>query len=368
MIAQIRVPKIGMIQENITVVKWLKTDGEMVKEGDIVVVIETAKVDYEVEAPASGVVFGLKKVKDKVEVGDTLGVVAESLEEFEEYKQELSVSEKLETEAAPLFSIEEVEEDEEGIRVSIDEEEDEAPPALPVQGSDDRNVVKRIPLIGMRRAIAENLVSSLQAGAQLTIVSEVDVTELAHFRQEFMLDRPEVRITFVDILVKLLGPVLREFPIMNSSIVGEEIICWGDYNVGVAVALEDGLVVPVVRKADTKSLVMISREIKRLSQKARGNELDPSHYQGGTFTLSSGGKVDVDIITPIINPPENAILAIGKIGPRPGVHEGKLAIRTMTHLCLTHDHRAIDGVPAADFLGRLKEIIEHPELFRKILR
>ncbi len=155
---------------------------------------------------------------------------------------------------------------------------------------------------------------------------------------------------------------------MNSSVVGDEIICWGDYNIGVAVALEDGLVVPVVRNADARSLVMISREVKRLSEKARRNELDPSHYHGGTFTLTSGGKVDVDIITPIINPPENAVLAIGKIGPRPAVHDGKLTIRTMTHLCLTHDHRAIDGVPAANFLGRMKETIEHPELFRKILR
>jgi pyruvate/2-oxoglutarate dehydrogenase complex dihydrolipoamide acyltransferase (E2) component len=368
MIAQIRVPKIGMVQENITVVRWLKADGETVKAHDMVVVIETAKVDYEVEAPAPGLVFSLKKVKEKVKVGDTLGVVASSLEEFEAYKQELPEKPEAEAKAEPVVSFEEVEEEEEGIRVSLDEEEEEVISVQPAQGPDGRNVLKRIPIVGMRRAIANNLVSSLQTGAQLTIVSETDLTELARLRQELMLDRPDTKITFVDILVKLLASVLKEFPIMNSSVVGDEIMCWGDINIGVAVALEDGLVVPVVRNADTKSLMMISREIKKLSQKARQNELEPAHYQGSTFTLSSGGKVDVDIITPIINPPENAILAIGKIGPRSAVHEGKLAIRTMTHLCLTHDHRAIDGVPAANFLGRLKETIERPELFRKILR
>jgi len=114
--------------------------------------------------------------------------------------------------------------------------------------------------------------------------------------------------------------------------------------------------------------VAVSREIKKLSDRARRNQLEPSHYQGGTFTLSSGGKVETDIITPIIKPPENAIMAVGKIGPRPAVHGGALAVRTMTFLCLTHDHRAIDGVPASLFLGRVKEIVEHREAFERVLK
>jgi pyruvate dehydrogenase E2 component (dihydrolipoamide acetyltransferase) len=124
----------------------------------------------------------------------------------------------------------------------------------------------------------------------------------------------------------------------------------------------------VVRNVDKKSLVAVSREIRKLARKARENALQPEHYLGGTFTLSSGGNVAVDFMTPIINPPENAILGIGRIGPKPAVHQNRLAIRTMTHLCLTHDHRVIDGVPAAGFLGRLKEIIENPKEFRKILK
>jgi len=363
MIAPILVPKLGMTQSDVTVVKWLKADGEQAEKNDEVVTIETAKVTYDLQAPESGLVFSLKKVKSKVNIGDTVGVVADSLEAFDEYKKAGGARPPADDE---FFSFDD-DLDEGGISLSFEDEREETP-SLPTVDLGDRKVLERIPFFGMRRTIADNLMASLQNGAQLTVVSETDMTELANFRKEMTLDRPEAKITFVDMLVKLLASVLKEFPIMNSAVLGDEIICWGEYHIGVAVALDNGLVVPVVRNADQKSLVAISREIKKLAQKARNNQLEPEHYQGGTFTLSSGGKVDVDFMTPIINPPENAILGLGKIGPRPAVYQGNLAIRTMTHLCLTHDHRVIDGVPAAMFLGRLKEIIEHPELFRKILK
>ena len=365
MMTEARVPKLGMTQSGITVVKLTKKDGDAVEKDEVVVVIETAKVSYDVHAPTQGLIFYLKKVKEKVKIGDVLAVVAESGEEFEEYKA--SLSQKAEAKGDLFFD--EAEEEQEGVRLSFeDEQEEEVAPAVPAVDVGDRKVLERIPFIGMRRTIADNLVSSLQTGAQLTIVSETDMTEMTSFRQELLLDRPEEKITYVDLLVKLLPFVLKEFPVINSAVVGDEIIYWGEYHIGVAIALEGGLVVPVVRNADQKSLVAISREIKKFSRKARRNELEPAHFEGGTFTLSSGGKVETDIITPIIKPPENAIVAVGKIGPRPAVHEGQLAIRTMTHLCLTHDHRVIDGVPASLFLGRLKEVIEHPELFRKILK
>ncbi len=364
MITPILVPKLGMTQADITVVKWSLGDGEPVEKGESVVTIETAKVTYEVEASASGMVFALKRVKEKVKIGETLGVVAESRDEFEGYKANLP--RKPESDAGMMF--EEMEE-EEGVRLSFEGEgEEETAPTSPVIDVTGRKVLKRIPFIGMRRTIADNLYASLHTGAQLTIVSETDMTELARFRKGLLLDYPDTRITFVDMLVKILAFSLKEFPVINSTIVGDEIICWGEYNIGVAMALDGGLVVPVVRNADRKSLVKVSREIKSLARKARNNQLTPEHYEGGTFTLSSGGKVETDIITPIIKPPENAIMAIGKIGPRPAVYEGQLAVRTMTHLCLTHDHRAVDGVPASLFLGRVKEVIEHPKLFEKALK
>lgn len=371
MITEIHIPKLGMTQSDITVVELSKKDGDRVGKDEKVAVIETAKVSYEIQAPAAGLIFYLRKVKDRVNIGAMLGVVADAQEEFESFKARLPAEEALE--AGPEVH-EEGDEEEWGVRVSFEGQRPSArptraqTPGVPAVRLEGRKILKRTPFIGMRRTIAENLVASLQTGAQLTVFSETDMTDLADFRQQLSLDYPDARITFVDMLVKILAAALKEFPVLNSTVVGDEIVCWDEYHIGVAVALDEGLVVPVVRDADKKSLVAVSREIKRLSKKARQNELDPGAYTGGTFTISSGGKVETDFMTPIINPPQNAILGIGKIAPRPAIHQGLVAVRTMTYLCLTHDHRVIDGVPASMFLGRLKEIIEHREVFTRVLK
>jgi pyruvate/2-oxoglutarate dehydrogenase complex dihydrolipoamide acyltransferase (E2) component len=369
MISEIHIPKLGMTQSDITIVELSKKNGDRVNKDEKVAVIETAKVSYEIQAPSAGLIFYLRKVKDKVNLGALLGAVADTVEEFEAFRANLPPEEAKADQTVPA----EVEE-EWGVRLSFEGQGADATPArsrapaVPAVSLEGRKILKRTPFIGMRRTIAENLVASLQTGAQLTVFSEADMSELSAFRQQLSLDYPDTKITYVDMLVKVLAPVLKEFPLLNSAVVGDEIICWDEYHIGVAVALDEGLVVPVVRDADKKSLVALSREIKRLSKKARQNELAPGAYQGGTFTISSGGRVETDFMTPIINPPQNAILGIGKIGPRPAVYQGQLVVRTMTYLCLTHDHRVIDGVPASMFLGRLKEIIEHRELFTKVLK
>jgi pyruvate dehydrogenase E2 component (dihydrolipoamide acetyltransferase) len=369
MLSEIHIPKLGMTQSDITIVELSKKDSDRVEKDQKVAVIETAKVSYDIPAPAAGMIFYLRKVKDKVNIGALLGVVADTEEEFAAFKTSLPA------EGAEAGQTASVEEEEWGVRLSFEGEKPSRSlskgahaPALPAVSLEGRKILKRIPFIGMRRTIADNLVASLQTGAQLTVFSEADMTELAAFRQQLSLDYPDSRITFVDMLVKILSAALKEFPVLNSAIVGDEIICWDEVHIGVAVALDEGLVVPVVRDADKKSLIALSREIKRLSKRARQNELDPVAYQGGTFTISSGGRVETDFMTPIINPPQNAILGIGKIGPRPSVYQGQLGIRTITYLCLTHDHRVIDGVPASMFLGRVKEVIERPELFAKVLK
>lgn len=369
MVNEIRVPKLGMTQSDITVVELSRKDGDKVEEADKVLVIETAKVTYEIQSPASGLIFYLKRVRDKVSIGALVAAVCDSREAYESFRKGLPKDDEAFTEPALPEDREEW-----GVRLTFEDAGTVRSPVPPPPVSsaavslEGRKILRRIPFIGMRRTIADNLVASLQTGAQLTVFSETDMTELARYREELVLDYPDTRITFVDMLVKILAFALKEFPILNSAVVGEEIICWDECHIGVAVALEQGLVVPVVRDADRKSLVAVSREIKRLSNKARQGELDPGAYQGGTFTLSSGGRVETDFMTPIINPPQNAILGIGKIGPRPSVYHGQLAIRTMTYLCLTHDHRVVDGVPASLFLGRVKEVIENRELFSKILK
>ncbi len=369
MIAEIHVPKLGMTQQDIVVVEITRENGDSVLKEDKIAAIETAKVTYDLEAPASGLIFYLKNLKDRVAIGQVLAVVADTVEAFEGYKGKEAAWE----EASDDFFFDH-EDEGEGVTLSFEDDESEssfskaASSDAPILDETGRKILKRIPYIGMRRTIADNLHRSLQAGAQLTIVAEADMTELSLYRDELRFDFPQAKITYVDLLVKILASALKEFPIINSAISGDEIICWDEVHMGVAVALEQGLVVPVVRNAHEKGLVQISRQIKSLARKARDNALSPEQYRGGTFTLSSGGRGETEIITPIINPPENAILAIGRIGPKAAVYKGKLAVRTMTYLCLTHDHRAIDGVPASRFLERVKEIIEHPEIFRKIAR
>ena len=355
MITEIRMPKLGMTQENVKIVKWLKANGEHCEKDEAVVIVETAKVTHEIEAPASGFVWALRQVNDKVDMGDVLGLVADSKEALEAYKDQPAQDSEATSTASGTQKAESG-----SASVAANPGVSAAPPA-------DGRIAERIPFSGIRRSIADNLVGSLQTGAQLTITTTTDLTELSAFRHKLMHRYEGEKITFVDMLAKILATVLKEFPILNSTLRDDEIICWDACHIGIAVAIPNGLVVPVVRDADQKSLLQISREIRELSLKARNNELTPENYSGGTFTLSSGGKVEVEIITPIINPPQNAILAIGKIGPKPAVHGNKLAIRTMTHLCLTHDHRVIDGVPAGQFLGRLKELLEQSEEFRKIL-
>ncbi|MFH1138343.1 MAG: dihydrolipoamide acetyltransferase family protein [Pseudomonadota bacterium] len=384
MIKEIVVPKLGMSQGQVTVVEWVKADGQPARQDETVVVIETAKVTYEIAAPADGLVFSLVKVKSKAAIGEILGVVADSVGEFQEYAAGRGRPVQAPAPSGGLFD----DADEivgPGLDLVIGPDRDAAfgadrrepstaawgppvPPPLARVDLTDRRIKTRRPFTGMRKTIAENLMYSLHSSAQLTVFAQADLTELGRLRDEFRLDRPEAKITFLDLLVKLLPSALAEQPVLNSALVEDEIIYWDEFHIGVAVALDQGLVVPVVRDVDKKGLFAVSREIKKLAGRARTGELTPEDYQGGTFTISSGGPVEVEFMTPIINPPQNAILGLGKIGPKPALVDGVVTVRTMTYLCLTHDHRVVDGVPAAMFLGGFKKLIETPALFRKILR
>jgi len=364
MITPAYVPKIGMAEDDMTVVEWLHTDGEKVEKGESIVVIETAKASSEVDAPASGLLFLLREPNDTVKVGDLLGVIADSAEEFEKFKADFGKASvatvKAETSAAISAT------DAGGAHTYMAEKAAEQAIAAP--GGECVGKDRREPLAGIRLAIARNMVASLRTGAQMTVVAEADLTELDQFRKELMLDSSEQKITFVDLFCKLTAAVLKDFPVVNSSIIDDEIVYWSCCNVGFAVALDHGLVVPVVKDADRKSLAVISREISRLSRKARQNKLDVEDCEGGTFTVTSGGRNEVEFMTPIIDKPQSAILGLGKIGPKPAIHQDELAIRTMVYLCLTHDHRIVDGVMAGEFVGRLKELAQSRAEFEKVLR
>ena len=221
-----------------------------------------------------------------------------------------------------------------------------------------------VELSGIRQIIAERMTMSVQTNASVTLHTEVDATSLVELRELFgeKLQEQGVKLTYTDLIVKIIANALREHPRLNATLTDEGIHMLGDINIGVAVALEDGLVVPVVRNADKIGLASISEQIKNLAEKARNNQLTPGELQGGTFTLTNLGNFGVDAFTPIINPPECAIIGVGRILKKPVVHNDAIAIRNMLTLSLTFDHRVVDGAPAAQFLQTVSQYIQNPYL------
>jgi pyruvate dehydrogenase E2 component (dihydrolipoamide acetyltransferase) len=209
----------------------------------------------------------------------------------------------------------------------------------------------------MRQAIAENMVASLQTTAQVTLTSEIDATELVKLRNQLKLD---FELTFTDLLVRGVAKSLQRHSLLNATLIGDEIHLQGGIHVGVAVALPDGLMVPVVRNADRLSVQQIAEETRRLVQGTREGSLSVDEVTGGTFTITNLGAYGIDAFTPIINMPEVAILGVGRIVDKATIYNDQIARRSMMVLSLTIDHRIVDGAPGADFLRTLKDLLENP--------
>ena len=225
--------------------------------------------------------------------------------------------------------------------------------------------VKSIPFTGMRRSIAERMHASLHNTAQLTMFTEVDVTEMIRFRdivrEEYKKD-DTVRISYNDIVILATSRALKHHPIMNSTLVGDEILLHDSVHLGIAVALPEGLIVPVLRDADKKGLLEIASGARELARKAREGTLTVDEVTGGTFTISSVGMFQVDGVTPILKPPETGILGVGRVKAKPAVYNGEIAIRSMMFLNLTFDHQVVDGAPASEFLQTVARYLEDPYL------
>ena len=224
---------------------------------------------------------------------------------------------------------------------------------------------KTIPMAGMRKAIADNMHASLQNAAQLSLLTEVDVTEALRFVQSvrdlYKADQT-VRVSLNDVLILAASRALKRFPIMNSTQAGDEIILHDSVGMGIAVALKEGLIVPVLADADKKGLLQIAREARVLAGDARDGTLSIEQLTGGTFTITNLNASNVDNFTPILKPPETGILGVGRAKEKPVAIDGQVVIRTMMGLSLTIDHRVVDGAPASEFLQLLARYIEQPTL------
>ncbi|MBI3018399.1 MAG: 2-oxo acid dehydrogenase subunit E2 [Deltaproteobacteria bacterium] len=235
------------------------------------------------------------------------------------------------------------------------------PLAIPKLGPEER-----FPLHGVRKAIAQRLQMSKHYAPHYTYVEEVDVTDLMALRNKMKADaeKQAVKLTYLAFIVKALMPALKAFPYLNASLdeTTQEIVLKKYYNIGVAVATSDGLMVPVIKDVDKKKLFDVAKEIVVLSEKVKAHKATPDDLKGSSFTVTSIGSIGGVFATPIINYPDVAILGINKIVERPVVRGGKIVPRQMLYLSLTLDHRVVDGALAAEFMNKLIEILQNPKV------
>jgi 2-oxoglutarate dehydrogenase dihydrolipoamide succinyltransferase (E2 component) len=244
----------------------------------------------------------------------------------------------------------------------------EAPPAPPpkkptvkVEAVEETEEV--VPLKGIRKLIAEHMVRSVQTSPHVTTVAEIDFTRLVQFRdrvKEEFYKEEGIRLTYLPFIVRAVCHGLERFPYLNASLQDEEIILKKYYHIGVAVALEDGLIVPVLRQAERMDIREIARALHDLSERGRAKKLSVEELQGGTFTITNPGAFGAILSTPIIHQPQAAILGVEAIKPRPVVRDGEVVVRHMGYFCLSYDHRILDGATAIQFLQYVRRLLENP--------
>ena len=239
-----------------------------------------------------------------------------------------------------------------------------APTTTDLQGPTSVRIERRVPMTRMRARIAERLLSATQQTAMLTTFNEVDMAPLmrlrSQYKDQFEKTHNGTRLGFMGFFVRACCEALKRFPEVNASIDGNDVVYHGYQDIGVAVSTEDGLVVPVLRDADFMSIADVEAAIRDLGLKARDKKLTIEEMTGGTFTVSNGGVFGSLLSTPILNPPQTAILGMHTIKDRPVAMDGEVVIRPMMYLALSYDHRLIDGKTAVQFLVTVKELIEDP--------
>ena len=238
------------------------------------------------------------------------------------------------------------------------------PAISPVPAAAPGEEVRAEPLSTMRKTIARRLQQSMQTAPHFYVTVAIETNRLGEMRtsiNEYAAGLPNpVKVSYNDLIVKAVAMALANMPEVNVSFDGEQLLFKSHINVGVAVAMESGLIVPVIRDADKRGVLDIARESRRLADAARSGKLKPEEFSGGTFTVSNLGMYDVEEFTAVINPPESAILAVGSIVPTPVVRDGQVVVRDIMKVTLSVDHRALDGATAARFLQELKRLLEQP--------
>ena len=402
-------PKQGMTMTEGTVTEWFVKDGDTVAVGDRLYAFETEKIAYDVTADGGGIIRILAPVDTTLPAG---GIAAYLLASGEALPAGAAVAAAPAAAPTPAPSASAAKASaapsaasaapasegavkaspaakklagEHGIdlsalrgsgpggRIVVEDVEaaiaakTAAPAGAAPRTAPAAAPVRDIPYKGMRRAVGGRMLESLQTSAQLTMTMDVDMTDAVKLRRDLVSAwEPEgVRITYTHMVVKAAALALREFPRVNVALdkSGETVQVLPEVNVGLAVALDEGLIVPVIRHADTKALKEIAKESAILSDKARTGKMTPDDLTGGTFTVTALGMYDIDAFTPILNPPQAAILGVGRVADRPvfvGYAGLQIERRSFLTVSLTIDHRILDGAPGAQYMQILRRYLEHP--------
>ena len=405
MVYEFRLPDVGEGIAEGEVVKWLVKEGAEVNENQPLVEIMTDKVNVEISSPKKGTILKLMaKEGQVVKVGEVLLAIGEKGEQKNtpppvqpSPATPSAQTPPKEAPFAPPPSTKAPEKPHEilatpatrklardlGVNLSLVQasgpggritEEDvqrfkqlgRTAASAAVQVTGPHGLEERISFRGIRRKVAEHMVKSKEATAQVTHVDEIDMTEIVQLREraKTTAEKRGLKLTYLPFIIKAVIPALKQYPYLNATLDEEkaEIVLRKYYNIGIATDTEQGLVVPVVKDAEHKSITQLASEVGLLGEKARTGQLALEEVQGGTFTITNVGGIGGVFATPIINYPEVAILGVHKITKRPVVKDGQIVIRDMTYLSLSFDHRVLDGAMAARFVTAIKQYLEDPKL------
>jgi len=356
--SDIKIPALGESVAGGQIAKWHFKEGDHVKTGDILLTLETDKVAAEVTAEAFGALHIGKQAGDDVEVGAVVGQIDESA---------AAPAAKAEApKPAPAPKAEAPKPEAKPANVTefkvVPKPEPTPEPAVKAPVSADGRVTRK-KMSPLRRKIAEQLVSAQHTAAILTTFNECDMSNVMAMRsklQDSFVAKNGVKLGFMSFFIKAVVEALKAVPQVNVRVEGDEIVQQHYYDIGVAVGTERGLIVPVLRDCDQKSFAELEKEILGYAAKAKEGKIQVSDLTGGVFTISNGGVYGSLLSTPIINPPQSAILGMHSIQQRPVALDGQVVIRPMMYLAMSYDHRVVDGKEAVSCLIRVKDCIENP--------
>lgn len=354
---EVKIPSLGESISGGLLSQWHKADGDFVKEGDVLITLETDKVAQEILADASGVLKIVVPEGEEVEVGSVVATIdtAAAAASPEPAAPAPKAAEKVVE--APKAA-------EPAPKAEAPKEEAPKPAPKPAPAAarpEGRTTRKK--MSPLRKKIADQLVSAQSTAAILTTFNEVDMTAIMNLRkdlQDSFVKKNGVKLGFMSFFVKAVVAALKEVPELNVRVDGDEIITNHYYDVGVAVGTERGLIVPVLRDCDSKSFADIEQDLLRYAAAAKEGKIQLDDLTGGVFTISNGGVYGSLLSTPILNPPQSGILGMHSIQQRPVAINGQVVIRPMMYLAMSYDHRVVDGKQAVTFLVRIKEYLENP--------